>query len=51
MDVPKFVQSELSALDSRLNNPWTIHGGFTVPQMLDRLAQVGVLVMLELSTK
>jgi hypothetical protein len=47
VDVPKFIKSELGALDSRLNNPWTIHGGFTVPQMLDRLAQVGVLVRLE----
>jgi hypothetical protein len=46
MDVPKFVQSELSALDSRLNNPWAIHGGFTVPQILDRLAQAGVFVAL-----
>jgi hypothetical protein len=47
VDVPKFVESELRDLDSRLNNPWTIHGGFTVPQLLDRLAQVGVLVVLE----
>jgi hypothetical protein len=47
VDVPKFIESELQALDSRLNNPWTIHGGFTIPQMLDRLAQVGVLVGLE----
>jgi hypothetical protein len=47
VDVPKFVEGELRALDSRLNNPWTIHGGFTVPQMLDRLEQVGVLVVLE----
>ena len=46
VDVPKFVQSELLALDSRLNNPWTIHGGFTVPQILDRLAQAGVVVAL-----
>jgi hypothetical protein len=37
----------LRALDSRLNNPWTIHGGFTVPQMLDRLAQARVEVELE----
>jgi len=47
LDVPKFIEGELRALDSRLNNPWAIHGGFTVPQMLDRLAQVGVLVGLE----
>ncbi len=39
MDVPMFMESELRELDSRLNNPWTIHGGFTVPQMLDWLAQ------------
>ena len=45
-DVPKFIESELRALDSRLNNPWTIHGGFTVPQMLDRLAQAGLEVEL-----
>ncbi len=48
VDVPKFVQGELRALDSRLNNPWTIHGGFTVPQILDRLRQVGVEVALEI---
>ena len=47
VDVPKFIESELRALDSRLNNPRTIHGGFTVPQMLDRLAQVGLVVVLE----
>jgi hypothetical protein len=46
-NVPKFIESELRALDSRLNNPWTIHGGFTVPQMLDRLAQAGLEVELE----
>lgn len=47
VDVPKFIESELRALDSRLNNPWTIHGGFTVPQMLDRLAQAGMDVELD----
>jgi hypothetical protein len=47
VDVAKFIHSELRALDSRLNNPWTIHGGFTVPQMLDRLAQAGLEVELE----
>jgi hypothetical protein len=46
-DVSKFIESELRALDSRLNDPWTIHGGFTVPQMLDRLAQAGLEVELE----
>ena len=47
VDVSKFVQSELRTLGSRLNNPVTIHGGFTVPQMLDRLRQVGLEVELE----
>jgi hypothetical protein len=47
VDIPKFIERELRALDSRLNNPWTIHGGFTVPQMLDRLAQAGLEVELE----
>jgi hypothetical protein len=47
VDVPKFIKAELLALDSRLNNPSTIHGGFTVPQMLDRLAQAGLEVELE----
>jgi hypothetical protein len=47
VDVPKFIESELRALDSRLNDPWTIHGGFTVLQMLGRLAQAGVEVELE----
>lgn len=48
VDVSKFIAGELRALDSRLNDPMTIHGGFTVPQMLDRLAQVGVTVALAL---
>ena len=47
VDISKFIEGELRALDSRLNNPWTIHGGFTVPQMLDRLAQAGLEVELE----
>lgn len=47
VEVPKFIESELRMLDSRLNDPWTIRGGFTVPQMLDRLAQAGVEVELE----
>jgi hypothetical protein len=47
VDVSKFIAGELRALDSRLNNPATIHGGFSVPQMLDRLAQVGVTVELD----
>jgi hypothetical protein len=48
LDVPKFVQAELCALDSRLNDPWTIHGGFTVPQILERLRQAGVTVEIDL---
>jgi hypothetical protein len=47
VDVRKFIHGELRALDSRLNNPWTIHGGYTVPQMLDRLAQAGLEVELD----
>jgi len=47
VDVPKFVQGELRALDSRLNNPRPIDGGFTVPQMLDQLRQVGLEVELQ----
>lgn len=43
-DVRKFIEAELQALDSRLNNPWTIRGGFSVPQILDRLREVGVEV-------
>jgi len=46
-DFPKFIERELHALDSRLNNPWTIHSGFTAPQMLDRLRQVDVEVELD----
>jgi hypothetical protein len=46
-DVPKFIERELRALDSRLNDPCTIHGGFTVSQILDRLAQAGLDVVLE----
>jgi hypothetical protein len=48
VDIPKFIERELRALDSRLNNPSTIHGGFSVAQMLNRLAQAGVEVELEL---
>jgi hypothetical protein len=51
VDVPKFVQAELLSLNSRLNDPWAIHGGFTVPQILDRLAQAGVLVVVEIEKK
>ena len=47
VDVSKFIERELQALDSRLNNPSTIHGGFTVPQMIDRLAQAGLEVELD----
>jgi hypothetical protein len=47
VDVAKFVESELRALDSKLNNPWTIRGGFTVPQILNRLAQAGLEVELD----
>lgn len=47
LNIPKFIKTELQALDSRLNNPQTIHGGFTVPQILDRLAQVGLIVTVE----
>jgi hypothetical protein len=47
VDVSGFIERELRALDSRLNNPWTIHGGFTVPQMLNRLAQAGLEVELD----
>lgn len=47
VDLSKFIEGELRTLDSRLNNPWTIHGGFSVPQMLDRLRQVGLEVELD----
>jgi hypothetical protein len=47
VDVTKFIESELRELDSRLNNPWTIHGGFTVPHILERLRQAGVTVDLD----
>lgn len=46
-DVPRFLEAELRALDSRLNNPWTIRGGFSVPQILDRLRQAGLEVELD----
>jgi hypothetical protein len=49
VDVPKFVKAELQALDSRLNHPLTIRGGFTVPQMLELLRQVGVTVEIDLT--
>jgi hypothetical protein len=47
-DVPKFIERELRDLDSRLNSPWTIRGGWSVPQILDRLRQVGVEVEIDL---
>ena len=47
VDVPRFIEGELHALESRLNNPWTIRGGFTVSQILDRLNQAGLEVELD----
>ena len=43
-DVQKFIAAELQSLDHRLNNPWCVRGGWTVPQMVDRLAQVGLVI-------
>lgn len=48
VDVPKFIETELRDLNSRLNFPWTIRGGFTIPQILDRLKQAGVEVEVHL---
>ena len=48
-DVSKFIQRELRDLDSRLNLPGTIRGGWSVPQILDRLRQVGVEVEIHLT--
>lgn len=47
VDIPEFIHGELRALNSRLNDPGTIRGGFTVWQMLDRLARAGLVVELE----
>jgi len=47
-DISKFIETELRDLDSRLNSPWTIRGGWSVPQILDRLRQVGVEVEIDL---
>jgi hypothetical protein len=47
-DVPKFIERELRDLDSRLNSPWAIRGGWSVPEILDRLRQVGVGVEIDL---
>jgi hypothetical protein len=46
VDVSKFM--ELRDLNSRINFPWTIKGGWTIPQILDRLAQAGVEVEIDL---
>ncbi|HKI11133.1 MAG TPA: hypothetical protein VKA02_03390 [Candidatus Acidoferrum sp.] len=48
VDVPKFIEMELHDLNSRINFPWTIRGGWTIPQILDRLAQAGVEVEIDL---
>jgi hypothetical protein len=48
VNVERFMLAELRDLNSRLNHPWTIRGGFTVPQILDRLAQAGLEVELDL---
>lgn len=48
VDVQRFIEAELRDLDSRLNFPWTIRGGWTVPQILDRLRQAGVQVKIEI---
>ena len=46
-DVNKFIEVELRDLDSRLNNPWTIRGGWSVPQIIDRLRQAGLEVEID----
>lgn len=51
VDIPKFIEAELRDLNSRLNFPWTIRGGFTVPQILDRLKQAGVEVEIDLKAE
>jgi hypothetical protein len=48
VDVQQFIEAELRELDSRLNFPWTIRGGWTIPQILDRLRQAGVEVGIEI---
>jgi hypothetical protein len=48
VDVQQFIEAELRDLDSRLNFPWTIRGGWTIPQILDRLRQAGVEVGIEI---
>ncbi len=47
-DVEKFIEAELRDLNSRLNFPWTTRGGWSVPQILDRLKQAGVEVEIDL---
>jgi hypothetical protein len=51
VDVPKFIEAELRDLNSRLNFPWTIRGGWSVPQILDRLKQAGVEVEIDLKAE
>jgi hypothetical protein len=46
VDPAKFVRATLGELSERLTNPKRKYG-WSVPQLIDRLAQVGVIVALE----
>ena len=43
-NVAEFVARELAELNARINDPWTVRGGWTLFQIVDRLAQCGVCV-------
>ena len=46
-NVKLFIQSSLAELEYRLLHPDTVRLGWTVPQMLDRLRQVGLVIEVE----
>jgi len=46
-NVELFIQSSLADLEDKLNHPNAIRWGWTVPQMLDRLRQVGLVIEIE----
>lgn len=46
-NVELFIQSSLDDLEERLNHPNAVRWGWTVPQILDRLRQVGLVLEVE----
>ena len=46
-NVDLFIRTTLADLEGKLNDATGVKGGWTVPQMLDRLRQVGLVLEIE----